>query len=217
MSTKKRVYPQADQIPVSNVSNLPSNSTPSPQLNQFEFSQQTQFQSQGPSPPPQGQSQTQQISPQPTQPPSQSTVSPNPDSSSSISSSQVDQVDHLKKHKHLVGYELDPEGLVPMNSLSNSMGQMNIQPQMLSPGSSGQYNQQPQQNSFVEAVATSVSQCPPFFMRMTTNVFPNTTSLLNKCGIPLGCVIHPMAQPTRAEVTHTKIFLSFRIFEFILF
>ena len=210
MSTKKRVYPQGDQIPVNNVSNPPSNSTLSPQLNQFGFSQQTQFQSQNPSPPPpppppQGQSQIQQISLQTTQPPSQSNVSPNPDSSSSSISSQVDQ-DHLKKHKHLLGYELDPEGLVPMNSLSNSMGQMNIQPQMLTPGSSGQYNQQPQQTSFVEAVVTSVSQCPPLFMRMTTNVVPNTTSLLNKCGIPLGCVIHPMAQPTRAEVTQTKIF-----------
>lgn len=198
MSSKKRVYPQSDQIPVGNIPTSqtpPVQPTPTPSQFGFGLTQQTQ--------------QT-QPTPIQTQPPVQSQPSfqsnlpslqstplhqgsTNVPPTSSQPPSQFDP-DHLKKHKHLVGYELDPEGLAPMNNLTNAMGQMNVQPQTLAPGSSVQYT-----HPITETVANPLSQCPPLFMRMTTSVVANTTSLLNKSGIPLGCVIHPMAQPVRPE------------------
>ena len=41
---------------------------------------------------------------------------------------------------------------------------------------------------------TEPGQCDPAFMRVTTNVIPLNAQLKQKWGLPLGAVIHPMAE-----------------------
>lgn len=62
-----------------------------------------------------------------------------------------------------------------------------------------------------EAIPFSVGanvQCPPLYMRMSLNAIPNSTSLLNKAGIPFGVVIHPLAQAQTKEVRYFVLFLT---------
>jgi protein transport protein SEC24 len=46
----------------------------------------------------------------------------------------------------------------------------------------------------------SEAQCPPNWLRMTINAVPNTPALLQKVGIPFGCIIHPMAQSEEYKI-----------------
>lgn len=129
------------------------------------------------------------------------------------------------KHKRVMA--IDPEDLShydsntsgAVNQLTNQVGQMSMNAQGVpmqpfTPGQSPQFVQQPTQGQFKtqsmpstqssqgEAIPLSIApqtQCPATYMRMTTNAVANTSNLLTKSNIPLGCVIHPMAQPVTVD------------------
>jgi len=99
-----------------------------------------------------------------------------------------------------------------MSQVTGSLGNLSInqQPQGISMqyGTQSQsafpqqHQQQQSQQQYSEALPLSISstvQCPPTYWRMTLNAIPNTSQLLNKSGIPLGCVIHPLARPVVPE------------------
>ena len=39
----------------------------------------------------------------------------------------------------------------------------------------------------------SEAQCPPEYLRMTYNCFPNSSDLQARASVPLGAIIHPLA------------------------
>jgi len=39
------------------------------------------------------------------------------------------------------------------------------------------------------------SLCPPKYLRTTIGTAPSSASLLTKCSIPFGCIVHPLAKP----------------------
>lgn len=134
-------------------------------------------------------------------PVSQSQMSPPPTSPTSASQQQT-----VVKHKHV--FALDPEGSYSSaDQLASGMSQMGLgtsatgqpsgaaNPQMYSAPNvaSNQVVEEP-------VSVSSQMQCPAIYMRMSINAVPDTSNLLNKCGIPFGCVVHPMAETTNPQV-----------------
>eukprot|EP01113_Clastostelium_recurvatum_P009522 TRINITY_DN1458_c0_g2_i2.p1 TRINITY_DN1458_c0_g2~~TRINITY_DN1458_c0_g2_i2.p1 ORF type:complete len:1117 (-),score=203.17 TRINITY_DN1458_c0_g2_i2:19-3039(-) len=62
-------------------------------------------------------------------------------------------------------------------------------------GSYGAYPPGGAAGSDVSAMPTAANMCPPRYARMTVNAVPATQALLTKSSIPLGLVLHPLAQP----------------------
>jgi len=117
---------------------------------------------------------------------------------------QQQQPQLVTKSKHV--FALDPESTYPTDQLTSSMSQMGLNQQQQQPLQQQQQQQpQPQygsqgatiapSNQYVEEVTfNQTAQCPPIYMRMTMNAVPDSTSLLNKCNIPYGAMVHPMAE-----------------------
>jgi hypothetical protein len=57
----------------------------------------------------------------------------------------------------------------------------------------------------VNVMFTSEVQAPRQFIRMTVNAIPKTMELQTKSGIPLGCVIHPLAEDKQVTECPTLV------------
>jgi len=53
----------------------------------------------------------------------------------------------------------------------------------------------PTSNVIPDVQITPQMQCSPTYMRVTMGCAPNNTTLMNKSGIPLGVIMHPLAKP----------------------
>lgn len=110
-----------------------------------------------------------------------------------------------------------PVGGFSQPDLSRQMGAMSLQPASAAPagytapqtqnfGQNGYQTQAPGMMAAPSAMAQAsmminpAYQCPKEFMRMTLNAIPQSTDLANKSQIPLGVVVHPLAEVPDHEV-----------------